>query len=126
MKKSIRVDMPAFLITVLEDDKEVKQISRCAFGRPGHLTPIVHDGALSMTKRDVLHHSTIYNNAVMPFALFFEQDPTCAFHEGNVEVASHGCVHLGHDDAKWLFEWAAKDPVSLHMSGPYPAVPIKA
>ena len=79
-----------------------------------------------MTKRDKIHHSTIYGGASMPFALFFEQDPTCAFHEGPTSVASHGCIHLNAKDAEWLFDWAGHDPVQLKILGPYPANSVRA
>ena len=123
--KLIKVTMDRFHIDVLEDGHAVKTITHCAFGRDGHRTPIIADGSLSLTKRDRDHHSTIYNGASMPFALFFEQDLTCAFHQGPLDVASHGCIHLGAADAEWLFDWAAHDPVRLQMQGPYPAAPTR-
>ncbi|MBL6938321.1 MAG: L,D-transpeptidase [Alphaproteobacteria bacterium] len=131
MAKAISVDMPSFTITASEDGKVVKTIDRCAFGRVGHLTPIIENGDISPTKRDRNHVSSLYKDskghpAVMRFALFFEQDPTCAFHEGDPNTPSHGCVHLLSADAEWLFDWAGHDPVALHMKGPYPASPVKA
>jgi lipoprotein-anchoring transpeptidase ErfK/SrfK len=126
MQKSISVNMPQFIVEALEDGNVVKQITTCSFGREGHRTPIIANGSLSLTKRDRDHHSTIYGGASMPFALFFEQDPTCAFHQGNPQVASHGCIHLLQADAEWLFNWAARDPVALHMTGPYPVPPVKS
>jgi len=125
MARSIVVSLPDFRIVVKQEGDVVKTITRCAFGRDGHRTPIITKGSLSLTKRDVLHHSTLYGGAVMPYALFFEQDPACAFHEGNPDVASHGCIHLLHADAKWLFEWAGHFPVDLDIVGPYPASPVK-
>lgn len=80
--KSIHVALDQLDVRVLEDGSEVRHITDCAIGRPGHFTPVIHDGSLSMTKRDRLHHSTLYHDAPMPFALFFEQDLACAFHEG--------------------------------------------
>jgi len=130
MGKSISVNMPAFTIEAAEDGNVVRTISSCSFGREGHRTPIIANGSLSMTKRDRLHKSSIYKDAsgapaVMPFALFFEQDPACAFHQGDPNVASHGCIHLLKADAEWLFDWAGHDPVQLHMTGPYPLPPVK-
>ena len=122
--KAIHVSLNTFEITVSADGKPVRTIDRCAFGRAGHHTPTIPNGAISPTKRDRVHHSTIYNGALMPYALFFEQAPTCAFHQGDTRVASHGCIHLSEEDAKWLFEWAAHDPVALQISGPYPANPV--
>lgn len=124
MNRSIVVSLPSFKIEVLEDGKVVKTVTKFAIGREGHHTPIIADGSLSLTKRDRMHHSTIYNGASMPFALFFQQDPTCAFHEGNPAAASHGCIHLAHDDAEWLFNWAGQFPVGLNILGPYPATSV--
>ena len=131
MIKSISVNMPAFKIDVSQDGQVVRTITNCSFGRDGHRTPIIANGSLSMAKRDRLHKSSIYKDeqgapAIMPYALFFEQDLSCAFHEGNPQLASHGCIHLTEPDAQWLFNWAAHDPVALHMSGPYPVPPVKA
>jgi len=49
----------------------------------------------------------------MPFAMFFDDDSGCAFHAGNPQLPSHGCIHLQIDDARRLFEWAGKDSVAL-------------
>lgn len=124
MDRSILVSLPTFRIEVNEDGKTVRTITKCSFGRDGHRTPLIRGGCLSPTKRDRNHHSSIYNGASMPFALFFEQDPTCAFHEGNPAVASHGCIHLTQEDAAWLFDWAGNYPVRLDIEGPYPSPPI--
>lgn len=124
MQRSIFVSLPDYRIDVLEDGKVVRTIARCAFGRAGHHTPMFENGSLSLTKRDRMHHSTLYHGAAMPFALFFQQDLACAFHEGDVKVASHGCIHLDHADAEWLFGWAGHDPVGLTIRGPYPANPV--
>lgn len=118
--KSIYVSMPDFTVSVRQDGNEIRLIRTCSFGRPHHRTPEIRNGSLSLTKRDRLHHSTIYGGALMPFALFFEQDLTCAFHEGQTSEPSHGCIHLGHDNAKWLFDWAGSDPVTLDIIGPPP------
>ena len=125
MTKRIEVSLENLEVSVLEDGEEVRHITNCSIGRPGHLTPEIHNGSLSMTKRDAMHHSTIYNGAPMPWALFFEQDLTCAFHQGPTNEPSHGCVHLGPDDAQWLFDWAGKDFVELEIDGPYPASPVR-
>lgn len=121
MMKAIHVALNTYTITVSADGRTVKTIDTCSFGRTGHHTPMIPNGALSPTKRDKVHHSTIYNGALMPYALFFEQAPACAFHQGDTRVASHGCIHLSAEDAKWLFEWAGHDPVALQIVGPYPA-----
>jgi len=124
MDRAIRVSLPNYKIEVSEDGVIKKTITKFAFGRDGHHTPVFSNGALSMAKRDRDHHSTIYNAASMPFALFFEQDSACAFHQGDVAKESHGCIHLSETDAHWLFDWAAHFPVKLDILGPYPAVHV--
>jgi len=72
-----------------------------------------------------MHHSSLYNGAAMPFALFFEQDLACAFHQGPTSAPSHGCIHLNAIDAEWLFDWAGRDPIELEIMGPYPVSPVR-
>src|ERR1700761_9349799 len=114
MMKSIQVSFDDAVVEVSEEGQVVRSITTFAIGRDGHHTPTFSDGSLSMTKRERLHRSTIYpppnGGAEMPFALFFEQDPSCAFHQGDTNTPSHGCIHLGQDDAEWLFDWAGEDP----------------
>jgi hypothetical protein len=128
MSKSILVSFADGRITVSQEEAIVKTIEQFAIGRPGHQTPIFEDGSLSLTKRDRNHRSASYppphGGAQMPFALFFQQDLACAFHEGPIGVASHGCVHLDATNAEWLFDWAGHDPVGLTIRGPYPADPL--
>jgi hypothetical protein len=117
--KYIRVYMDRFLVQVFNDGQVVRLITRMAFGREGHRTTPVTAGRLSPTKRDIHHMSSIYH-ALMPYALFFDHDLAEAFHQGSIDTASHGCIHLELVDAKWLFQWAAMDPVGLSILGPYP------
>ena len=126
MTKRIEVTLTDLLIRVLDGGTELRHITDCSIGRPGHLTPIIINGSLSMTKRDRLHHSNLYDGAIMPYALFFEQDLACAFHEGPTNIPSHGCIHLNAADAEWLFNWAGHDPVELNIAGPYPNSPVRA
>ena len=128
MAKSILVSFPEGRITVDQDGQVAKTITQFAIGRDGHHTPMFDNGSISLTKRDRNHVSANYppphGGASMPFALFFQQDLACAFHEGPVGVASHGCIHLDAATAQWLFDWAGKDPVGLTIQGPYPASPL--
>jgi len=117
--KYIRVYLNRFLVQVFKDGQIVRLITRMSFGREGHRTTPVTAGRLSPTKRDKDHVSSIYH-AKMPYSLFFDHDLAEAFHQGGIDTASHGCIHLEMVDAKWLFEWAAKDPVGLSILGPYP------
>jgi len=117
--KYIRVYMNRFLVQVFENGQIVRRITQMAFGREGHRTTPIAAGRLSPTKRDKNHMSSLYH-ALMPYSLFFDHDLAEAFHQGSIDTASHGCIHLGMIDAKWLFEWAKMDPVGLSILGPYP------
>ena len=72
-----------------------------------------------------MHYSHTYkdshgNPAAMPFALFFAGGSGCAFHAGDPNLESHGCIHLKSADAEWLFNWAGKHDVDLQILGPNP------
>jgi hypothetical protein len=127
-KKAIQVNLPRFAISISEYDDVVRTITNFSVGRAGHRTPLIADGSLSLTKRIRNHRSSIYpppnGGAPMPYALFFQQALSCAFHEGDPNVPSHGCIHLVRRDAAWLFDWAGSSPVALTILGPYPASPI--
>jgi hypothetical protein len=127
-KNSILVDLKPFVITVSEYGQVVRTITNFSVGRAGHHTPLFENGSLSLTKRDRYHTSNIYpppnGGAPMYYALFFTEAPSCAFHEGNPNVASHGCIHLVQRDAAWLWDWAMGHPVGLTIRGPYPASSI--
>jgi lipoprotein-anchoring transpeptidase ErfK/SrfK len=73
--------------------------------KPGKVTPTgVYIGAEALSKH---HRSRLYNNAPMPFAIFYDGD--YAIH-GTDQIkrlgqpASHGCVRLDPDNAAILFQ----------------------
>lgn len=43
------------------------------------------------------HRSSIYGGTPMPYAIFF--DGGIAFHQGSLEIPSHGCIHLSWEAA---------------------------
>ena len=44
-----------------------------------------------------------FNNAPMPYSVYFTYNGI-AFHEGSVNLMSHGCIHLNHADAVKYFD----------------------
>jgi hypothetical protein len=58
-------------------------------GQPGWETP---PGTFSVGWKDIDHKSSEFNNAPMPFSVFFNGG--IAFHEGSLTQKSHGCIHL--------------------------------
>jgi Rieske Fe-S protein len=69
-------------------------------GGPGKETP---QGIFHVMWKDQFHHSREYNQAPMPYSVFFA--PGDAFHGGSLQRASAGCVHLGDDDSKAFFNY---------------------
>ena len=79
-------------------------------GGPGHETP---KGDFKVEWKNANHRSTEYDGAAMPFAVFFAEGGI-AFHEGRVDKPSAGCVHLGHDDASFFYDYLqVGDPVQI-------------
>jgi lipoprotein-anchoring transpeptidase ErfK/SrfK len=68
-------------------------------GKPGHRTP---PGVFRVLWKDRDHRSSIFNNAPMPYSVFFT-DTGIAFHEGSLSRASHGCIHLSRNAAATFF-----------------------
>lgn len=118
----IIVSLPQHKIDVLEAGAVVKTIDHFATGREGHLTPLDKDVKIDPDRRYRTHSSSLYKNvksgkpAVMPFSLFF--DGGCAFHQGDPNVESHGCIHLLNADAEWLFNWVGTHEVHVRIVGP--------
>ena len=68
-------------------------------GRDTKPTPV---GVFSVLNKTPFYRSKKYDNAPMPYALFF--DPAgIALHAGAVSVESHGCIHLPMAFAKKLY-----------------------
>jgi lipoprotein-anchoring transpeptidase ErfK/SrfK len=58
-------------------------------------------GTFRVSWKDLDHHSSLFNNAPMPYSVFFNGGE--AFHEDSVEVRSNGCVHLTHSAARTFY-----------------------
>lgn len=75
-------------------------------GKPGHETPT---GVFTTILKDKDHHSSVYNNAAMPYTQKITNDGV-ALHAGGIPgyPESHGCVHLPSEFARLLFDAAPK------------------
>jgi hypothetical protein len=64
----------------------------CSTGRPGHATP---SGVFIILQKDQHHHSSLYNDASMPYTERLTWGGV-ALHAGGLPgyPSSHGCVHL--------------------------------
>ncbi|OLT20133.1 hypothetical protein BJF78_35710 [Pseudonocardia sp. CNS-139] len=79
-------------------------------GGPGHETPV---GDFTVEWKNANHHSTEFDGAPMPFAVFFAEGGI-AFHEGRLDGPSAGCVRLGHEDASLFYDvLQIGDPVQV-------------
>jgi hypothetical protein len=70
-------------------------------------------GDFAVQWKNVNHRSAEFDNAPMPFAVFFA-DGGIAFHEGNVSQPSAGCVRLSKEDASEFYDFLeVDDPVQI-------------
>lgn len=69
-------------------------------GRPGEATPV---GRHDVLWKDRDHLSREFNNAPMPYSVFFTTTGV-AFHGGSLQDQSAGCVHLGDEAARTFFD----------------------
>ncbi|WP_026422406.1 L,D-transpeptidase [Actinokineospora inagensis] len=92
------VDLSAKKTWLLKDGKVVYGPVPITSGRPGHLTP---PGTFHVQWKDIDHKSHEFNDAPMPYSVFFNSG--IAFHQGSLSVQSHGCIHLSAAAAKVYF-----------------------
>jgi hypothetical protein len=83
----IVVSLPDQLVTVYRNGIRIA-VSTCSTGRPGHTTPT---GTFVILQKDVDHHSSLYNDAPMPYMERVTWGGV-ALHAGNLPgyPASHG------------------------------------
>lgn len=76
-------------------------VATVSTGRDGHLTPT---GVFTILQKDVDHHSSLYNDASMPYTERLTWSGV-ALHAGGLPgyPSSHGCVHLPLAFSKLLF-----------------------
>jgi lipoprotein-anchoring transpeptidase ErfK/SrfK len=75
-------------------------------GKPGYRTPV---GTFRVLSKERLHLSRAFDNAPMPYSVFFI--PGIAFHQGSLAVTSHGCIHLSKAAAIHFFGSLARGDV---------------
>jgi len=71
-------------------------------------------GTFHVFWKDLHHRSSLFNNAPMPYSVFFNGDD--AFHQDSVKVASNGCVHLTKQAAQTFYN-------TLHVGDMVQVVP---
>lgn len=93
------IDLSANKSWLLSDGEVTYGPVPITHGRPGWLTP---PGTFNVGWKNIDHRSSIFNNAPMPYSVFFNGG--IAFHEGSLTELSHGCIHLSNAAAQTYFE----------------------
>jgi hypothetical protein len=115
----IRVDLSSQTMRVTSSEGGQYDWS-VSTGRPGYRTPT---GAYRPQRMFVMTHSSEYENAPMPHAIFFTGG--YAIH-GSYETrwlgrpASHGCVRLAPSHAAILYDLVRREGASILISGTAP------
>jgi lipoprotein-anchoring transpeptidase ErfK/SrfK len=71
-------------------------------------------GTFHVLWKDLHHRSSLFDNAPMPYSVFFNGGD--AFHEDSVQVRSNGCVHLSPQAAQTFYN-------TLHVGDVVQVVP---
>lgn len=86
-------------------------------GRRGFETPTGH---YSVMRMEAEHFSDEYEQAPMPYAIFFSPRGLAIHgtYEGGLGRArSHGCVRLGVGNARQLFDWVEQQGATIDIVG---------
>jgi lipoprotein-anchoring transpeptidase ErfK/SrfK len=92
------IDLSAKKTWLIEGGQVVYGPAAITSGRPGYRTPT---GTFHVQYKDIDHKSTLFDDAPMPYSVFFNGG--IAFHQGSLSVPSHGCIHLSAAAAKTYF-----------------------
>ncbi len=103
--RSILVNLFDRELTAYVDGTMALYISPVIGGRPGFRSTV---GVFQMTSRRLRHHSSseFPGKDNMAFSLFYHGGE--AIHQGDPNVESHGCIHVGAPHAQELFNWAGQ------------------
>jgi lipoprotein-anchoring transpeptidase ErfK/SrfK len=100
------VDLDSQRAWLIKEGKVMRGPVNIASGGKTEPTPVAHD--VHVYLKDATHVSnesfTDGKPDPMPLSVFF-MDGGIAFHEGDPENASGGCIHLAHDDAQAWFDY---------------------
>ena len=85
-------------------------------GREGFETPT---GSFSVQRLDANHFSDEYEQAPMPYAIFFHEGFAIhgTYQGGLGRPVSHGCVRLAVPNARLLYSWVEQYGASIDISG---------
>jgi lipoprotein-anchoring transpeptidase ErfK/SrfK len=92
------IDLSANRSWLIDDGKVTYGPVPITHGRPGWRTP---PGSFRVGWKDIDHKSSEFDNAPMPYSVFFNGG--IAFHEGSLSEESHGCIHLSGGAARTYY-----------------------
>jgi len=117
-KVEIRVDLARQEMTVARNH-EKPVVWKISSGRPGFETPT---GGFIVQRLDADHRSDEYDQAPMPYAIFFSRGLAIhgTYERGLGRPASHGCVRLSIEHARALFDWVEQEGASIEIDGVAP------
>jgi lipoprotein-anchoring transpeptidase ErfK/SrfK len=92
------VDLSANQSWLLDHGRVIYGPVPITHGRTGWRTPA---GTFRVQFKDIDHKSSLFDNAPMPYSVFFNGG--IAFHAGSLSVQSHGCIHLSTTAAKTYY-----------------------
>ncbi|MGW5055117.1 L,D-transpeptidase [Actinokineospora sp. NPDC004072] len=92
------IDLSANKSWLIKDGVAVYGPVPITHGRAGWETP---PGTFKVGWKNRHHRSSIFNNAPMPYSVFFNGG--IAFHQGSLQEKSHGCIHLSQTAAAKYF-----------------------
>lgn len=112
----IRIDLTAQRLEAVTPQGETVTW-KISSGRRGYETPTGHYGVMRM---EADHHSDEYEQAPMPYAIFFSPRGLAihgSYERGLGRPLSHGCVRLAVSNARQLFEWVEKNGATIEITG---------
>lgn len=115
-KVRISIDLDAQRLTATRDDGGTV-VWKISSGRPGYETPTGH---YSVMRLDADHYSDEYDQAPMPYAMFFSERGLAihgSYERGLGRPRSHGCVRLSVANAQKLFGWVEKEGATVDIYG---------
>lgn len=111
----ITIDLAAQRLTAVKGEQTVSW--KISSGRAGYETPTGH---YSVMRMEADHLSDEYDQAPMPYAIFFSPRGLAIHgtYEGGLGRArSHGCVRLAVGNARQLFDWVEQQGATIDIVG---------
>lgn len=112
----VRIDLAAQRLEAVTPQGETVNW-KISSGRRGYETPT---GTYSVMRMEADHHSDEYDQAPMPYAIFFSPRGLAihgSYERGLGRPLSHGCVRLAVPNARQLFDWVEKHGATIEITG---------